>query len=527
MHLDSLLDLIGDPAARGRWWPALRRSLQRSFVVGNGAAALLLAGLLVGVAAIGGAVVSLVHPAMAVALPVALGVSLLLLRTPQWGLYATVAVAVLLPFAALPVSIGFKPTFLDLALVATFFVWFMTLLAGRAGGIRFASISPFVVAFMVVAVAAFVAGLEHAVLDRQTLRRFVELLLGLALFFVVVDYVRRRRQMEGLAAVIMLSGFASALIGIGLYVLPHEISNALLNRLTLFDYPGGFVLRFILDDPANNQRAISTSVDPNVFGGLMILMTALTAPQIAAARPIFPRWLSVMMVGAMVLALALTFSRGSMLGLVVALTPLMLLRYRRLIPWMVLAALGLLALPQAQDYIRHFIDGLMGRDLATQMRFGEYRDAIRLIQRYPYFGVGFADAPDIDLYIGVSSTYLLIAQQMGLIGLSLYLLLNSAFFVTAIRAIKRFRGAVERTTVEPVLLGLVSAILGALFAGIFDHHFFDTEFPHFATLYWLFMGLALAAARIGRDEAEQPAHAEPQETSATNPLSLIVKGARP
>ncbi|MBA3534624.1 MAG: O-antigen ligase family protein [Ardenticatenales bacterium] len=500
---------------------ALKRSLQRSFVVGNWRVALFLALALLGVALVGGALVSLVHPAMAVALPLALGAALLMLRTPQWGLYATVAVAVLLPFAALPVSIGFKPTFLDVALGATFFVWFMSLLAGRVRRLRVAGISPLVITFMVIAFAAFIAGLDHGTLDKQTLRRFAELLLALALFFVVVDHVRTPRQLEGLAAVIILCGFLSALIGVLLYFLPHDFSNGLLNRLTLFDYPSGFVLRFILDDPTNNQRAISTSVDPNVFGGMMILMTAFAAPQIAAPRPLFPRWLGVGMVGTMVLALALTFSRGSMLGLLVALTPLMLLRYRRLIPWVLLGGLALLALPQAQDYIAHFIAGLRGEDLATQMRFGEYKDALRLIQRYPYLGVGFSSPPDIDLYLGVSSVYLLIAEQMGLIGLAAYLLLNLAFFASAGRAIRRL-GRQQPSRAEPLLLGLVSALLGTVFAGIFDHHFFDTAFPHFATLYWLMMGLALAAAHIATET-----QAEESETDAPsiNPLPLILDGA--
>jgi O-antigen ligase len=298
----------------------------------------------------------------------------------------------------------------------------------------------------------------------------------------------------------MWGGFLSAALGIVLYLLPHEISNGLLNRLAVFDYPSGWVLRFILDDPENNQRAISTSVDPNVFGGLMILMAAFAAPQVAAPRPLFPRWLSSIMVGTMVLALALTFSRGSMLGLVVALTPLMLLRYRRLIPWAMLAGLGLLALPQAQDYIAHFIAGLRGEDLATQMRFGEYKDAIELIRRYPYLGVGFSASPDIELYIGVSSVYLLIAEQMGLTGLAIYLILNTAFLFTAARTLQRL--SPEHSRIEPLLLGLTSAIFGALFAGIFDHHFFDSTFPHFATLYWLMMGLAVAATYIGKEEEE-------------------------
>ncbi len=500
---------------------ALKRSLQRSFVVSNWRVALLLALALLGAALLGGALVALVHPLLALIVPLALGVALLALRTPQWGLYGVGAIAILLPFAALPVSIGFKPTFLDAALGATFFVWFMGLIGGRARQMRFASFSPLIVAFMLVALAAFVNGLDHAALDRQTLRRFLELILGMALFFVVVDHVRRPRQLEGLAALIMVGGFLSAALGVALYLLPHEVANSLLNRLAIFDYPSGFVLRFILDDPANNQRAIGTSVDPNVFGGMLILLTAFAAPQVAAPRALFPRWASVGMVGTMVLALALTFSRGSMLGLVVALTPLMLLRYRRLIPWAVGAGLLLLLLPQAQGYIGHFVAGLRGEDLATQMRFGEYKDALRLIRRYPYFGVGFSGSPDIDLYVGVSSVYLLIAEQMGLLGLGIYLLVNLAFFVVAARAIGRLRGH-DAARAEPLLLGLTSAILGALFAGIFDHHFFDVTFPHFATLYWLMMGLAVAAARIG-----QAGPAPDEDRAPTrNPLRLLIEGAR-
>ncbi|MGB0384822.1 MAG: O-antigen ligase family protein [Ardenticatenaceae bacterium] len=511
-----------------------KRSLQRSFVVSNWRVGVLLGLALLGVALVGGGLIALVHPALAVALPVALAVGLLMLRTPQWGLYGTVAVAVLLPFAALPIKIGFKPTFLDVTLGATFFVWFMTLLAGRATRLRFSAVAPFIMGFILIAFAAFVAGLEHASLDKQTLRRFAELILGTALFFIVVDHVRERRQLEGLATVIMWCGFLSAAMGIVLYLLPHDISNGVLNRLGVFDYPTGWVLRFILDDPTNNQRAISTSVDPNVFGGLMILMAAFAAPQVVAARPLFPRWLSAIMLGTMVLALALTFSRGSMAGFVVALSPLMLLRYRRLIPWAMVGALSLLLLPQAQDYILHFIAGLRGEDLATQMRFGEYKDAIELIRRYPYLGVGFSASPDIDLYIGVSNVYLLIAEQMGLIGLSIYLILNGAFFVVVWRVIRQLQP--QHSRVEPLLMGLTSAIFGSLFAGTLDHHFFDTTFPHFATLYWLLMGLAVAATYIGIEEQEvramaaQAGEMAPTQQAATapsaNPFPLVLDGAK-
>ena len=78
-------------------------------------------------------------------------------------------------------------------------------------------------------------------------------------------------------------------------------------------------------------------------------------------------------------------------------------------------------LPQTQEYVARLIAGFAGQDLATQMRFGEYKDALILIRRYPLFGVGFTGVPDIDLYLGVSMVYLIIAQNMGLIGLACFL----------------------------------------------------------------------------------------------------------
>jgi hypothetical protein len=46
-------------------------------------------------------------------------------------------------------------------------------------------------------------------------------------------------------------------------------------------------LRFIEDDPAGTMRAIGTAVDPNVLGGMMILVAALLGPQLVGKAPLF------------------------------------------------------------------------------------------------------------------------------------------------------------------------------------------------------------------------------------------------
>ena len=290
---------------------------------------------------------------------------------------------------------------------------------------------------------------------------------------------------------LILCGFLAAAIGVFLYVLPDHLALRLLSPLRYLHY--SVALRYIEDNPRLPERAIGTSTDPNVFGGLLILVTTLTAVQLSARRSLFPKLLVWPMVGVMVVCLVLTFSRGSMLGFLVAVGFIAFVRYRRLLWWMAVGGVLFLLLPQTQAYIAHFIEGLRGQDLATKMRFGEYKDALILIRRYPWFGVGFSGTPDIDLYIGVSSFYLLLAEQMGLIGLSVFLFIMGLFFTHTWQAYQK----ITDDQLADILLGCMGALVGAMVGGLFDHYFMNLDFPHAVTLFWLFVGLAMAAVRLG------------------------------
>ena len=137
--------------------------------------------------------------------------------------------------------------------------------------------------------------------------------------------------------------------------------------------------------------------------------------------------------------------------------------------------------------------GARGQDLSTQMRLGEYKDALNLIGRHPWLGVGYAGTPDIDLYIGVSSLYLLLAENVGLIGVAAFGAVIAAFFVLARRGIRADDGRLE-----PVILGGAAAIFGILVAGVFDHYFVNITFPASVTLFWFVIGLTTAAVAVAR-----------------------------
>jgi len=450
--------------------------------------------LLGGTAVFGGLVLAFGGPLAGAALLAAIIVGLVVLRDIELGFWGVILVVCLLPFATLPIDIGVTPTFLDMALGAVFAIWALGLVTGRQRTVVTSPLTIPLGIFILVAVFAFIFGLGNGPLTPTLLRKFAELILSLSFVLIIIDYCTTWIRLERLVKVVILAGAGAAAIAIAMWLMPEEAANTGLNMLTRLGYPGGWVIRYIEENPALSERAIGTSVDPNVLGGLLLMIGALAGPQLVSKRPLFPRWLTYLLFGTILLGLILTFSRSAMFGLAAGFGFIAILRYRRLIPYMAIAGLIFLILPFTQAYVSRFVEGILGQDLATQMRFGEYKDALILIQRYPLFGVGFAGTPDIDIYLGVANVYFTIAEVMGLVGLLSFFAVVIGVFVYAFlnRSVIR-----QHPRLDSVWLGLHAALVGALAAGIFDHYLFNMEFHHAVTAFWMLVGLAIASTRVG------------------------------
>ncbi len=418
-----------------------------------------------------------------------------MLRDIETAYWAVIGLVTLLPFASLPFKIGFTPTFLDLALGALFFVWLLPYAIGQKS-VDFIT-TPLdgpILAFIILAIGSFVFGLAHGALTSYLVRHFAEFLLSVLLFYLIVNTVRDVRRLERLLRVFLLAAGGAALLGIVLYVLPDELTIRLLSTLGRLGYPtGAGVLRFIRDDPALMQRATSTSVDPNVLGSLLNLSLVLGMPQLFAPRPLFKRVILIPLLGVIGLCLGLTISRGSIGGAAAAIGLIAALRYRKLLPLLLLVVILVLLLPWTQEFVVHSLEGLQGEDLSTKMRLGEYKDALILISRYPVLGVGFAAAPDIDIYIGVSNMYLLVAEQMGVLGLSALFVILGVWLYRVWRQRARVAALPH---LEPLWYGLHGAVVGGLLGGLLDHYFFSLNFHHSMTIFWLFLGLAAAVIHL-------------------------------
>ena len=467
-----------------------------------------------------GAVLGLLGVMYGTAFLLALALAYLMLRIPIVGLFTVIGVICLLPFAVIPVDIGFTPTFLDLALLGLFFVWISRMATGKeatSGREDFITTSPTlaVLVFVFLAMVSFVAGLSHSALTANIIRHFGEILMSVLLFLLVINQVRTQQQLKMVTQVLILAGGAAAALGVFLYLIPSTLTVRLLSTLRVVGYPSGdTVLRYIEENPQLPLRATSTSVDPNVLGGLLIFVTTLTVTQALAKKPILPRGLLIALLAIMLFCMILTYSRGAAAGFMAAAFLLGILRYPKVLGIVLAISLLILLLPPTQFYVQHFTQGVQGQDLATQMRFGEYKDALILIGRYPWFGVGFASTPDIDTYLGVSSVYLLIGEEMGLIGLAAFLACLVAlalnFFATRPRCPKD-------TELEPLFLGPCLAVAGAMVGGIFDHYLFNLDFPHAAAMFWLMVGLSAVGIRLVRmvQLPAQPPASEEGKSPAT------------
>jgi O-antigen ligase len=94
----------------------------------------------------------------------------------------------------------------------------------------------------------------------------------------------------------------------------------------------------------------------------------------------------------------------------------------------------------------------------------------------------------------VSNVYLLMAEEMGLIGLAVFLGVIVLFFRQVWLAWPRVR---EQVGLAANLLGLTASLIGILVGGMLDHYFFNLNFPHSVSIFWIYLGLAMVALRLG------------------------------
>ncbi|MFN8531686.1 MAG: O-antigen ligase family protein [Anaerolineae bacterium] len=423
-------------------------------------------------------------------------IGLYIMTSLEAALYGIIAVMALFPFGTLPFKIGFTPTFMDAAMLAFLVVYLASWVTGkRTVEFKLTPVHPLIALYMAWLILAFMLGLQYGMPTSTIARQFAETLLSISMTFILVDLLRDVKLLRRLVLVIMVAVATQAVMAIVLWAMPDASAERTLIRLARFGYPNGGVIRYIEDDPAQAERAIGTWVDPNAFGGFLVISALTVAPQLFARKPVLRfRWLTWGAMGLVALALLLTFSRASMLAFALGLAFIGLAKgYRVFWAFIFTGAIAILLLPQTQAYLVRFVEAFTAQDLATQMRLGEYSDAFKLIQQYPLTGIGFTGTPFATLYTDVASMYLIMANQIGVTGVLFYALAIGGVFVYGWKAWKYARDDDELRAIH---LGYHTALLGVLINSAADLYFFRLDFHASITFLWLVVALCLTSSRL-------------------------------
>lgn len=285
---------------------------------------------------------------------------------------------------------------------------------------------PLLAAYLALAFASLLLG----VAPHTAYGGYARLLTYAAAVIALADLIRHPRTLRHIALTMALCGLAHALIS--------------------------------LADPAPARRLMGLADQPNILAVRLALGALPAAWLWSEARRPLPRWLWGLALTLMLLAIALTISRGTYLALTAAFL-WWLRRSPRLALAIALAAITSYALLHqlAEDRITRIERRLDFDDSSVTHRGVVARNALAVITQRPLLGVGFGQFRALDEVVGVTDQagrgshnfYLGVAASTGLPALALLL----AFALRQARGLAR-RGAPDPNDALARLLPLWQAI---------------------------------------------------------------------
>lgn len=314
------------------------------------------------------------------------------------------------------------------------------------------------------------------------------------LSFAVMRALKEKEHFQWIVALMVLAAAVSTLVGLYEYVLRPENSIGLAGLA-----------------PEIQGRIAGTYLNPNFFGEYLVLVIPLGLAVALAPNSSFVRRVGVGLVTVLLLiALALTFTRGSWLSLGVGLLLFGLLTEG----WLVALLAGVFGTAIVM------IPGLVGRFMSifsftggtVGFRFKLWQIPIGMLRENPLFGVGIGNYlsaftnyvfshPELSVgwvVYGAHSIYLTIGAEMGLAGLLVFALIIISIFRTGLYLHKRFSSP-SATYWRYLNAGILAALAAFLVNGLTSNTLLH---PRAAVLFWFLVGMQGALLKKGIDSGE-------------------------
>lgn len=368
------------------------------------------------------------------------------------ALYVTVA--------AMPFSIAVTQTALAVAVLA----WLSRMAVQRRLLLQRTSLE---LAFVLYVAAELVALVFSVNVPNAVV--YLKRLLLIATVYVVGSNVESERTLQRLMATFLLAMSLYSLWGVGSFVV----------------------------NPSVRVRHIQNSM---TAGGLTMMATVVAAAVACEQKETRVRLLALAAAIANGVCLFLTNTRGSWLGLAVALVVMAsLVDWRLVVVVPVLAILAYLAVPgEYKARVSHFFDP---HYRTNAYRITWWKTGWRIFKDHPITGVGDIDTGAIyRQYMGPEETqavghfhnnFVHIAVTLGALGLAAFTFLMVRILLLLVAARRAARSPALREVTLAGLCGFVAFLVN----GLFEWNYGDAEV---ATLLWWLVGMVVAAVVLTR-----------------------------
>lgn len=250
----------------------------------------------------------------------------------------------------------------------------------------------------------------------------------------------------------------------------------------------------------------------NFYGQILVVLVPLALDRLWHEKKLLWRLVAAWALAVCVLSILFTFSRSSLIGMILAIVFLFVRRPPGVLSLfiMVLIASQLLTfMPKGYTdrimTLTEFFEGDVRNEVSFRGRASETKAAIMMFQEHPFLGVGVANYPvhyqEYSRKIGLDSRrgerhphslYLEIASEQGFLGLAALLILVGTLLLTLYHAEQELIQAGEQDLAD-MTVALMAGMVGYFVIATWNHN----AYPRFL---WLLVGISMATQQVARTE---------------------------
>ena len=302
-------------------------------------------------------------------------------------------------------------------------------------------------------------------------------------YFVVINTIENKKQFKFILYIFSIAAAITAFYGLYQYMFGDLYSQAWLDKEMFEDI---------------KMRVYSTFENPNVYGEYLILAIPIIVGLLWTEKGIFKKLFWLGSLGVTMLALALTFSRGCWLGIILAIGLLAIMIDRRFI---LLGIVALLFLPFVlpESIINRFLSiGNMG-DSSTSYRVYIWMGTLAMLADYWFSGIGlgitsFNTIYPIYSYNNISAPhshnlYLQLVVEFGIVGLIVFLGMLYNFYKETIISICKKKNILTSS--------LIAGVSGFMLQSMFDHTWYNYRV---VLIFWIIIAFGLVSTKVSKSD---------------------------